>query len=142
VKKDKQVIGRGCMKNISNGSVSIIIETPKGFPLVRDADYVNPLWKLPGGKVEARERHAEAAERELQEEVGLSIPINDYNRIHSISLSRHIKTFYYVATISLKGLRDMGDEGEEVRIFTLKEIREMKDLLPQHKEVLELLKII
>lgn len=135
-------------KKISDGSVSVIIRSSKGIVLVKDPEYRNPLWKLPGGKVEKREKHEDAAHRELKEETGLNISITDVNRIASISNHKngenHVKTFYSVKVSRIKGLAKKGNEGEDVGIFTFEEIRKMtkREMVPQHKEILVLHEII
>jgi len=98
----------------SNGAVLIIVTSLVGIPLVKDYGQEDPQWKIPGGGVELGETHAEAAHRELEEETGINIPIDDGDRIDSIILHNHIKTVYHVDTPTyLKDIKNTGNDGEK-----------------------------
>lgn len=128
----------------SNGAVLIIVTSLVGIPLVKDYGQEDPQWKIPGGGVELGETHAEAAHRELEEETGINIPIDDGDRIDSIILHNHIKTVYHVDTPTyLKDIKNTGNDGEKIRIFSLKEIRKKRHhILPKHWDILKSFKII
>lgn len=127
----------------SNGAVLIFATSTDGIPLVKDPSKPRPhLWKLPGGKVEIGETHAHAAKRELWEETGLTVPLEDLVMLDYFCKETHVLTVFGVEVSSLNELSKFGIEGEEVRIFNLGEINELKDLLPQHREVLGLLRVL
>lgn len=57
-------------------SADVIIRDPRGHILLVDPRY-KPDWDLPGGMAEANEPPAEAARRELREELGLSLQVGN-----------------------------------------------------------------
>lgn len=64
----------------------------------------NPLkWEFAGGKVEKGESHSAALKREIQEELGVEIKVNDFIASgHSIAIDKHIILHVYKAEL-IKG---------------------------------------
>jgi mutator protein MutT len=62
-------------KNIRISSAVLIIEKGKILLGKRNKKPGFGQWVLPGGKIEFRETHQEAAKREAKEELGLSVEI-------------------------------------------------------------------
>jgi len=119
-------------------AVAVLVVCPKGIPLVLDPSKPRPLfWKLPGGKSEEGETPAEAGVRELDEETGiktlpksLGLLVKEYRHDHE----------YFVFSAKLEetpALRWAGEEGEKIQFFSPKEILEMPDFFPPHRQIVE-----
>jgi 8-oxo-dGTP pyrophosphatase MutT (NUDIX family) len=106
------------------------------IPLVMEMTHRTPRWKIPGGRMEFGETPEITAVRELEEETGINVGINDLKLVQRLNLSGHDRYLYQVEILSFADLRERGTEGEIVRIFTIKEIQIMDDLLIQHRKLL------
>ncbi len=62
-------------KNIRISSAVLIIEKGKILLGKRNKQFGFGQWVLPGGKIEFKETHQEAAKREAKEELGLNVEI-------------------------------------------------------------------
>jgi len=123
--------------NHSQYAVTILVESPQGIPLVRDPQKLPPLyWKLPGGKSQKGETATQAVIRELKEEIGLTVETENIQIVHQENRKNHIFVFFRTKVLSLADLKKKGDEGEDVKIFTLKQISQMPDFFPPHLKVL------
>jgi len=119
-------------------AVAVFIESPEGIPLVRDPHKPSPhFWKFPGGRSEENESAQQAAVREIREEVGLNIRIQDLEKVFEEDRGNHFFVFFKTKVSSLEGLTSAGNEDEEVKIFSLNEVRQMEDLHFNHKKALE-----
>ena len=97
-------------------------------------------WGLPGGLVAYGETLAEAAKREVEEEIGIKIKVTKMSKkiyeafpdrhslIHSIGIPFYGKI--------MKGVPEPKEETDEVGWFTPKEIKKMR-LAYNHKRVLK-----
>ncbi len=119
-------------------AVAILVVSPQGIPLVRDMQKPSPwFWKMPGGKSESGETPEQTAQRELREETGIDISLDDSNIIFEEDRGTHM--FYlFVVSADIKGLKEKGDEGEEIKIFAKKDILSLKDILPPHAHILQI----
>ena len=72
-------------------AAAVIISQDKVLLADRPADKPPAGWEFPGGKLEAGESAAEAAERELLEE--LSLPIEAFDIIHTLRQEQIILHF-------------------------------------------------
>ncbi len=106
------------------------------IPLIIEPGHVTPQWKIPGGTKKFGETPAQTAIRELEEETGLIVAINDLKLVQRLNLRGHDRYLYKVEILSFADLKEMGTEREIVRIFTIKEIQIMDDLLIQHRKLL------
>jgi ADP-ribose pyrophosphatase YjhB (NUDIX family) len=113
-------------------SVAVFIITPDGVPLVRDPKKPSPLWKAPGGRCVAGEGAAEAAVREVEEEVGISLSEKELTLVQQVPAATHILFLFTANRPDLAGIKIHGDEGEEVRVFHFGEVLFLADFLPSH----------
>jgi ADP-ribose pyrophosphatase YjhB (NUDIX family) len=119
-------------------AVAVLVVAPQGIPLIRDPKKPAPVfWKAPGGRSNANESAKSAAARELQEEIGVTVPEKDLAVVHEEDRGSHVLVLFTAKLKALPGLKTRGDEGEEIRLFTPKEILTMPDLFPNHRRVFE-----
>ncbi len=119
-------------------AVAVLIITPQGIPLIRDPKKPPPVfWKAPGGRSDASETAKSAAVREVREEIGAKLSENDLAIVSEEDRDSHILTLFAAKLPSLPAIKDRGDEGEEIRIFSPSEILAMHDFFPNHRKVYE-----
>ncbi|HLO15456.1 MAG TPA: NUDIX domain-containing protein [Anaerolineales bacterium] len=121
----------GCSAGILNEERKVL--------LTRRAD--NGQWCLPGGRMESGESAAEACEREVLEETGLSVRVKrlvgvyshpDQLVIYPDGNKAHIVALHFEAEIISGELR-LSNETTDFGYFTLDEIQGM-EMLGRHKE--------
>ena len=123
--------------NYPQYAITVLVESPQGIPLVRDPQKPSPLyWKLPGGRSEEGETATQAAIRELKEEIGLTVEAKNIQIVHQENRKSHIFVFFRTKVLSLANLKEKGDEGEDVEVFTHAQISQMPDFFPPHRKVL------
>ncbi len=106
-----------------------------GYILVIDRQKRDPLWKLAAGHKEEGETPIETAMRENQGETGLRLPEETYTELpefHEWKVNKWLTqpghwALLFKATVPLDQVGlinpfDQGNEGEEVKYFTLKEL--------------------
>lgn len=132
------------MQNLRKGAyaVAVFIESPEGIPLVRDPHKPNPWWKFAGGRSEEGEEAGKAAVREIYEELGFSFKEKDLQLIYEEKRENHTFFLYKANSDSLAGMREKGNDGKEIKTFSLEQIKELKDFMPNHRRILEQLKMI
>lgn len=114
-------------------AVAVLIISPEGIPLIRDPKKPAPrYWKLPGGRSQGAETPEECAVREIDEELGLEIEIDDLHMLEQQDRGSHTLTFFKIELASLHGIKKIGDEDEEIRIFSKADIFKLPDLFPNH----------
>lgn len=97
-------------------------------------------WGLPGGMPNYNEKLADAAKREVKEELGVDVEIikkakNTYESFPTKECKFHNVDIPYYAMI-INGIPEPKDETQEVKWFKPSEIRNMK-LAYSHKEILK-----
>lgn len=101
----------------------------------------NGQWCLPGGGMEAGESAAEACEREVWEETGLSVRVKrlvgvyshpDQLAVYPDGNKAHIVVLHFEAEI-VGGEPALSDETTDFGYFTLEEV-ETLEMLGRHKE--------
>jgi len=133
------------MSNLRRGdyAVAIFIKSPEGIPLVMDPKKPAPLyWKFVGGRSELGEDAIGAARREICEELGLQLKEKDLKLLFEENRENHKFVFFGAELASLNGMLKNGNEGEEIKTFSLEQIKQMPDFMPNHKMILQQLKII
>ncbi|OGY63655.1 MAG: hypothetical protein A3I89_02875 [Candidatus Harrisonbacteria bacterium RIFCSPLOWO2_02_FULL_41_11] len=120
-----------------NHAVAALVEAPEGIPLIRDPKKPSPsYWKLAGGRSEGEETAEMAAQREIREELGIFIQPEDLKIIYSEDRVSHIFTLFRIKVKSLAGIKGIGNEGEEIKIFSLKQLKNLPDFFPNHRRIL------
>ncbi|HAV76247.1 MAG TPA: NUDIX hydrolase [Anaerolineae bacterium] len=101
----------------------------------------NDQWCLPGGGMDSGESAAEACEREVFEETGLSVRVKrlvgvyshpDQLAVYPDGNKAHIVVLHFEAHIS-GGELGLSDETSDYGYFNMEEIKNM-DMLGRHKE--------
>jgi len=101
----------------------------------------NGQWCLPGGRMESGESAAEACEREVLEETGLSVRVKrlvgvyshpDQLVVYPDGNKAHIVALHFEANI-ISGELGLSNETTDFGYFTLQEIEGM-EMLGRHKE--------
>jgi len=95
------------------------------------------FWVIPGGKIHAFERIAEAAARELQEETGLAVEVGSQFRVYEIvnPPNEHRIVIYSWAKVR-GGTPKASDDLSDVRFFSSDELQYI-ELTPLVRRVLE-----
>lgn len=123
-------------------SAAIFDEAHQKVLLTRRAD--NGLWCLPGGALEAGESAAEACEREVLEETGLSVRVTRLVGVYSdpdqlVVYPDGYKAFIVALSFEAEiigGRLGLSSETTEFGYYALKQIDGM-ELLGHHKERIE-----
>lgn len=119
-------------------AVAVLVVTPQGIPLVRDLKKPAPaFWKLPGGRSEGDETAEEAAIREINEEIGVTLTPDSLAIIHEEDRGSHSLVIFRVDLPVLPKLLTKGNEGEEIAVFTPSELVASADFFPNHRRVVE-----
>lgn len=101
----------------------------------------NGQWCLPGGGMEAGESAAEACEREVWEETGLSVRVKrlvgvyshpDQLAVYPDGNKAHIVVLHFEAEV-IGGELGLSNETTDFGYFTLEEVEKL-DMLGRHKE--------
>jgi len=103
----------------------------------RNKDPQRGSWVIPGGKIHAFERIADAAVRELREETGLVVEVRDLFRVYEIlnPPNEHRIVIYSWAKV-IGGTPKASDDLSEVRFFLPQELGDIP-LTPLVRRVLE-----
>ena len=119
-------------------AVAILVITPQGIPLVRDPKKPSPVyWKLPGGRSVEGETAEQCAVRELEQEVGVYLSSTNLEIMFAEDKGNHILTIFQSQLNNLPLLNSQGNEGEEVGVYTPRQILSMEDFFPNHLKVVK-----
>jgi len=93
-------------------------------------------WETPGGKVEADEDGKSAAIREVIEELGVEVKIiNEIGRKDFIEDGHEMGYIWYKAEIKSGTPKPMEQKHDKVEYFSWEELKEMKDLSANAKNL-------
>jgi ADP-ribose pyrophosphatase YjhB (NUDIX family) len=110
-------------------SAGLLIIWKNKILLAKPAKSIKKMWGLPKGKLEEGETYLDAAIRETEEEIGISIPKDMISNNYSVIKYKNIKTkrnykniIYY--TVRIEKLSDIGLTSEIIPkdMLQLKEI--------------------
>ncbi len=137
IKKPKQYfVATACVFNKENKILLTKRHNPRNL-------VVHNLWQFPGGSVEYGESPSDAALREIHEETGISIQLQDHHPLvdsHTFKEGAHIILMIYSADY-LSGEIDISQDRQETsdaRWFGIKEISGL-NCMPKIKEQISLL---
>ena len=91
----------------------------------RGKDPFKGSWALPGGFVNEGERSIEAAARELKEETGLDVPVNQFKQIGLYDTPNRdprgwvISAAYYLLSVNDLGVAKAGDDAANISVFDI-----------------------
>ena len=121
-------------------SLLLWVKGNKYLLLKRDKDehQHSEKWGLPGGRFDKNENKEEALEREVKEEMGVSIKGKDYKYLEKYPKdSTDVYVFYLESDLDLKDVT-LSEEHGNVQFFTYKEIMDLgKDAIPSNLEFIK-----
>ena len=99
-------------QNIPTTRISVIVVEGEQILLVKHRKGNRQYWVLPGGRLEYGETFEECAVREMKEETGLDVKVDDFvflSEAIAPDRSRHIVNVYLTAHV-VGGILKLGDE--------------------------------
>ena len=115
--------------------VDVIVETAPGEVLLIERA-VEPIgWAFPGGAIDSDEAPEQTARREIEEETGLKIRVEEIFHVYPFFDAAGLMnavTYVYRATVT-GGMFKPGDDAKAVNSFPLSMI---PPLVPAHEEIL------
>lgn len=89
----------------------------------RNKDPQRGSWVIPGGKIHAFEKIAEAAARELQEETGLTVEVGSQFKVYEIvNRPNEHRIVIYSWARAMSGIPKASDDLSEVKFFSKEEL--------------------
>ncbi len=118
-----------------NYAVAVLIISPEGIPLIRDPKKPMPIfWKVPGGRSNSNESAKAAVLREVKEETGIKLSEKDLSLVYKEDRESHVLALFSAEIDSLAGLKKQGNEGEEIKVFSPKQVLGLRDFFPNHRK--------
>jgi len=75
--------------------------------------------------------------RELRQEIGVPVAGKDLKKIYEEDRDTHHLAIFRLDFSVMPKLRTHGDEGEEVKVFSARDILIMNDFFPNHRRIVE-----
>ncbi len=119
----------------------IINDKNEVFLMKRAIDPFKGTWVLPGGHVEYKEEVEDALKREIKEEIGANLKIENLFGVYSApnrDPRDHIVTIVYTGKIDDNEEIKLGEEASTYKFFSLSELPE--NIGFDHKKIIEDLK--
>ena len=128
------------------GSVLVLVvsQERRRTILVREEGRRDPKWRVPGGSLERGESPVQAAAREIEEETGIPLRVD---QVTILAEERRESQRYYphfcIAEVTeaqfdhLVPRTQDGDKTLETRTLHIDEVVQLPDLLRQHRERIE-----
>ncbi|MDQ7735761.1 NUDIX domain-containing protein [Halomonas sp. SpR1] len=110
------------------GAFAVILDDVSRVLLAHRTDF--DTWNLPGGKVEYLETPWQAVEREVLEEVGLTVRVDHLAGVYSMP-ERETVAFTFLCT-STGGAISLSGEADDIRWFNSNDLP--SNTLPRHVE--------
>jgi 8-oxo-dGTP diphosphatase len=89
----------------------------------RNKDPQRGFWVIPGGKIHAFEKIADAAARELQEETGLTVEVGSQFKVYEIvNRPNEHRIVIYSWARAMRGFPKASDDLSEVKFFSREEL--------------------
>ncbi len=85
-------------------------------------------WRLPGGGIKKNEDPKNAAVREIFEELGLKIELNDLKPLNTTPITDNAKFEYYLYSINLASKPTLNIDKKEILQAKFVKISDIKDL--------------
>ena len=120
-------------------ATAVILLTEQGIPMVRED---NPKFKVaylkfPGGRRDGKETPEECAVREMAEEIGATIDPAFLILLKKENRGSHDFYLFGTRMKELPRLKHVGDEGEDVGVFSPAGLKERRDVFPNHWKISE-----
>jgi ADP-ribose pyrophosphatase YjhB (NUDIX family) len=116
-------------------ATAVLVICQQSVPLVLAPSKPEPLkWKAPGGRSRAGQVLIEAAIDEVREETGLTLDERQLILVQEPEKGKHLWLFV-TDVLDLTGLKSRGDQGEKIKVFSLREVLEIENtnFLPSHE---------
>ena len=96
-------------------------------------------WETPGGKIEPGEDSALTAKREVAEELGIEVDVHDEIGRHDFTEDGHDMGYVWYKARILSGTpTPVEDMHDRIDYFSWDELRDMKDLSPNTRNLVDL----
>lgn len=124
--------------------VAALFPKTRQVAMVEEPSKPPPTYsKFPGGRGEDGETPEEAGVRELEEETGFVVRVEDLVLLTKVDKGNHDLYFFAVImTGSSTITKERGDEGELISLVDCDELDTMVDFLPPHRKLLEMPEVI
>ncbi len=127
----------------SVGGVVIVIYTDVHVVLLKEPWRDNPKQKCAGGGINPGEDPVKAARRELKQETGIYIPLDNFFELLPPQ-GPYGKHYFFVHTTErqIRSHAEVGDDGGVVQIVRRDAVGQIPDMLAEHELLIRLIPFI